>query len=171
MLHCKHYTVPITPKWTWQGALSFCCMEQKHKSNTLQKWLIFISLNHRRRLNTEEKAKVVAAVWGTNVFSSLPCQLFCTIGRLRIDSWYLSKQKYQVAKKVDWKKEPTRQTWNISPMSVPICTQCTQWHLFSFNSVWGVDTFFLTTIFNNLIKTIYPLCNFFFSDLTTANST
>ena len=33
---------------------------------------------HIRRINTEEKAKVVAAVGGQNLLNSLPRQLFCT---------------------------------------------------------------------------------------------
>ena len=40
--------------------------------------VVFIS-GHWRRVNTEEKAKVVAAVWGAhNLSNSLPCKLFCT---------------------------------------------------------------------------------------------
>ena len=29
--------------------------------------------NNRRGIKTEEKAKVVASVWGKNLFNSLPC--------------------------------------------------------------------------------------------------
>ena len=32
---------------------------------------------HGRMIKTEEKAKVVAAVWGRNIFNSLPHYLFC----------------------------------------------------------------------------------------------
>ena len=32
-----------------------------------------LSCYNRRRINTEEKAKDVAAVWGQNLFHSLPC--------------------------------------------------------------------------------------------------
>ena len=31
-----------------------------------------VSIEHRRRINTEEKAKVIAAVWGQDFFNSLP---------------------------------------------------------------------------------------------------
>ena len=31
-----------------------------------------ISLSYRIKINTEEKAKVIASVWGKNVFNSLP---------------------------------------------------------------------------------------------------
>ena len=30
------------------------------------------SFGHRRRINTEEKVKVVAAIWGADLFNSLP---------------------------------------------------------------------------------------------------
>ena len=30
-------------------------------------------VNHRRRIKTEEKAKVVAAAWGTALIDSIPC--------------------------------------------------------------------------------------------------
>ena len=33
--------------------------------------LVFITGNHRRRIYTEEKAKIVAAVWGTQFIQSL----------------------------------------------------------------------------------------------------
>ena len=33
---------------------------------------------HRRRINTEEKAKVVTAIWGMESFNSMPRWLFCT---------------------------------------------------------------------------------------------
>ena len=33
---------------------------------------MFDSTNHRRRINTEEKAKVVAASWGDRIYSN-PC--------------------------------------------------------------------------------------------------
>ena len=36
------------------------------------KWLALqVSGNHRRRIYTEEKATVVASIWGKNVFNSL----------------------------------------------------------------------------------------------------
>ena len=34
-------------------------------------------LYHKRSIDTEEKAKVVGAVWGRNLFNSLPHLLFC----------------------------------------------------------------------------------------------
>ena len=36
------------------------------------------NLLHRKRIQTEEKAKVVAAVWGEEFIQFLACQLFCT---------------------------------------------------------------------------------------------
>ena len=36
-----------------------------------------VCLQHRRRIKTEGKAKVVAGVWGKNLFNSLPRKLFC----------------------------------------------------------------------------------------------
>ena len=37
-------------------------------------------MNHRRRIELEDKAKVVASVWGKNLLNSLPPSLFC-LGR------------------------------------------------------------------------------------------
>ena len=34
----------------------------------------------RRRINTEEKAKVIAAVWGQNLYNSLPREVFSGLG-------------------------------------------------------------------------------------------
>ena len=49
-----------------------------------------VCLEHRRWVNTEEKANVVAAVWGEqNLFNSLPHQLFCLLDDLK-NRMYLS---------------------------------------------------------------------------------
>ena len=37
-----------------------------------------LGYTHRRRINTEEKTKVVAAVWGTEFVQSLSTLIFCT---------------------------------------------------------------------------------------------
>ena len=50
------------------------------------------SLLHRKRIYSEEKAKVVAAVWGKNLFNSLTRKLFCTgiILKNRMNSYFSS---------------------------------------------------------------------------------
>ena len=41
------------------------------RNTGLSECLVFITGNHRRRIYTEEKAKIVAAVWGTEFFQFL----------------------------------------------------------------------------------------------------
>ena len=53
---------------------------------------------HRRWINTEEKAKFVAAVWGTECYwmYSIPCRskLFCTRTIWRIPGWFEEKEEF-----------------------------------------------------------------------------
>ena len=55
-------------------------------------YLAMVTDKHRRRIKTEEKAKVLAAVWGQNLFNSLPRELFCagTILKNRMNSSFTS---------------------------------------------------------------------------------
>ena len=49
------------------------CIDVKHKRkiNTEKKAKVVAAVKHRRRINTEEKTKVVAAVWGTDFIKFL----------------------------------------------------------------------------------------------------
>ena len=38
----------------------------------IEKESFSVNIRHRRRMKTEAKAKVVASVWGENLFNSLP---------------------------------------------------------------------------------------------------
>ena len=51
-----------------------------------------LNIKHRKRINTEEKAKVVAAVWGQNLINSLPRQLF----------WFEEKDEFTLFFKSSW---------------------------------------------------------------------
>ena len=71
----------------WQKCLLISIFDENVYSNGLQLSVISfhgsfhgrsIGRNHRRRIKTEEKEKVFAAVWEQNLFNSLPRYLFCT---------------------------------------------------------------------------------------------
>ena len=69
--------------------------------------LLRLVYRHRRRIKIEEKAKVVASAWGTDLFKSLPCyscfalddlknMMNCTrmIRKKRMNSSYSLKLSY-----------------------------------------------------------------------------
>ena len=56
---------------------SFLFSECADKSMFIMTLINLVSTHHRRRMETEGKAKVVKSIWGATFFQSLPRKLFC----------------------------------------------------------------------------------------------